>query len=39
MGEDNPFPGGDANGVEKGRSETPLTKCGMALIQKAPEKK
>jgi len=34
-----PFPGGDANGLWKGRPETPFTKCGTAFARKAPPKK
>jgi hypothetical protein len=39
IGEDNPLPGGEANGVGNERPETPWTKCGMALTRKAPPKK
>jgi hypothetical protein len=37
--DESPWPGGLANGLWKGRPITPLTKCGMAFVKKAPPKK
>jgi hypothetical protein len=38
-GEDNPFPGGFANGVGKLSPDIPCTKCGTILVKKRPAKK
>jgi hypothetical protein len=37
--DDEPCPGGDANGLWKGLPEMPLTRCGIVLARKAPPKK
>jgi len=37
-GVDKPLPGGLENGVGNLSPQTPLTKCGIALDKKAPEK-
>jgi hypothetical protein len=39
IGDDNPLPGGFANGEGKLSPDTPCTKCGTALIRKKPAKK
>src|SRR5580658_10046728 len=39
IGEDSPFPGGEANGDGNLLPITPLTKCGTAFTRKNPPKK
>jgi hypothetical protein len=39
VGEDNPLPGGFANGVGKLLPDIPCTKCGTALVKSTPAKK
>jgi hypothetical protein len=39
VGDDNPFPGGEANGVGNRSPEMPCTKCGTVLARNAPAKK
>ena len=39
IGDDNPLPGGFANGEGKLTPDTPCTKCGTVLVKKEPAKK
>ena len=39
IGDDNPLPGGFANGLGKLSPDTPCIKCGTELIKKRPAKK
>lgn len=39
IGDDNPFPGGFANGEGKLSPDTPCTKCGTKFVKKKPAKK
>jgi hypothetical protein len=39
IGDDNPFPGGLANGVGKLSPDIPCTKCGTVLVKNNPAKK
>ena len=39
VGDDNPLPGGFANGVGKRLPDIPCMKCGRALVKNKPAKK
>ena len=39
IGDDNPLPGGFANGEGKLSPDIPCTKCGTALVKNSPAKK